>query len=193
MRLTRRTFLKFVPVGVALTVASWWGLTGGNTRTLPVNTREESTKDFPEAWSEHADHPVVDSRNYSLKVDGDVLTPLQLTLEELYAMSSVSQSSTIACVEGWNALVLWEGIPLLHLLSLAGAPKELDHVTVESVTGYSTRVAQNDATDSRTMIALKAALAPLSDEHGYPARLVLPTRPGYEWVKQVARITCAKS
>ena len=199
MKLTRRTFLKLVPVGIALTAASWWILTG-NTGTVPIDTGAETTSEssaamheFPEAWSEHADHPVVDSRDYLLRVDGDVSNPLQLTLDELYAMPSVSQNSTIRCVEGWDALVVWEGIPLSRLLSLAGASKEYDHVTVESLTGYATRIERSDAANSGTMIALKAASAPLNNEHGYPARLVLPTRPGYEWVKQVVRITCIKS
>jgi len=90
-------------------------------------------------------------------------------------------------------LVAWEGIPLSRLLSLAGAPNEFGHVMVESITGYAMKIGQNDVANSGTMIALKAGSAPLKLEHGYPTRLVLPTRSGLERVKQVGRITCTKS
>jgi len=201
MRVTRRTFLKLASLGVIVSAVSWWFL---NEKTLtPSSDRNERTSssesaatetfDFPEAWAEHADHPIVDRRDYQLRIDGDVSNPMQLTLEELYAMPSVNQSSTITCVDGWSALVPWEGIPLFRLLSQAGAPSKYSHVIIESITGYTTNISQDDASSLGTMIALKAGSTPLNDEHGYPARLVLPTRPGLEWVKQVSRITCKKA
>ena len=201
MRVTRRTFLKLASLGVIVSAVSWWFL---NEKTLtPSSDRNERTSssesaatetfDFPEAWAEHADHPIVDRRDYQLRIDGDVSNPMQLTLEELYAMPSVNQSSTITCVDGWSALVPWEGIPLFRLLSQAGAPSKYSHVIIESITGYTTNISQDDASSPGTMIALKAGSTPLNDEHGYPARLVLPTRPGLEWVKQVSRITCKKA
>jgi len=200
MRVTRRTFLKVAPLGVVVSLISWWFLnektktaTSGKTQMTGVSKSAASeTYNFPEAWAEHADHPTVDPHDYLLRIDGDVSNPLELTLEELYSIPSVSQSSAITCVEGWTALVPWEGILLSRLLSQAGAPNNYSHVIVESITGYTTKISQDDAADPRTMIALKAGSAPLNDEHGYPTRLVLPMRPGLEWVKQVSKITCMK-
>ena len=212
MRLTRRAFIKLIPIGAAIGVASWWFLkqktettpTGyvGNTSSLQAQTQanpqtESNTgassvaSDFPVTWS--VDQPTnVDPKGYRLSVDGDVSHPLQLTLDQLYSMSSVSETQTIYCPGEWSALVAWEGIPLSRLLSLAGTPSTFNHLTVESVTGYSMDFSQNDVAVSGTMIALKAGSAPLKVEHGYPARLVLPGKPGYEWVKYVAKITCVK-
>lgn len=202
MKLTRRAFIKLVPIGAAISVASWWFLKQ-ETPTTSSGTVESvsssqatattgGTSDFPVTWD--TDQPFnVDPIDYRLRVDGDVSNPVQLTLEELYAMPSVNASSTIRCVEAWSALVAWEGIPLSRLLSLAGAPSEFDHVTVESITGFAVKIGQNDVANPGTMIALKVGSAPLKVEHGYPARLVLPTRPGYEWVKYLGRITCTKA
>jgi DMSO/TMAO reductase YedYZ molybdopterin-dependent catalytic subunit len=147
--------------------------------------------DFPVTWN--VDFPQnVDPSDYRLTVDGDVANPLQLTLQQLQAMPSVERSLPIRCVEGWSAMVLWEGIPLSYLLSQAGAPANFDHVTVESIAGYSSRISESVVANSNTMIALKAGAAPLTTDHGYPARLVLPSAHGLDWVKQVGRITCAK-
>jgi DMSO/TMAO reductase YedYZ molybdopterin-dependent catalytic subunit len=92
---------------------------------------------------------------------------------------------------GWEAEVPWEGIPLSDVVSQAGGVlKDFDHVTVESVTGYSTDLGPAEIADPDTMIALKAGGASLSTAHGYPARLVVPARPGLDWVKAETRIRC---
>jgi len=195
MKLTRRAFLKLAPIGVAVSVASWWFVKQWNPLTsssTAENGSSSQSSDFPVTWNE--DIPWnVDPKTYRLAVDGDVANPLQLTLEELQAMPSVNKSLSIRCVEGWSATVAWEGIPLSYLLSQAGAPTEFDHVTVEGISGYNVKLVQIDVANSDTMIALKAGAVPLTLEHGYPARLVLPGRPGLRWVKQVGRITCTKA
>ena len=147
--------------------------------------------DFPVTWN--GDQPTkVDTNEYRLRVDGDVSNPLELTLEDLYAMSNVQKTLKIACVMGWETDVPWEGIPLSYLLTQAGASlKNIDHVTVVGVTGYQTTVSSGEVANSDNMIALKAGGAPLAIEHGYPARLVLPARFGLDWVKYATRITCA--
>jgi len=73
---------------------------------------------------------------------------------------------------------------------LAGAPQNLAQVTVESVTDHKTTLNSIDIANPDNMIALKAGGLPLTVEHGYPARLVAPTRSGLNWVKYVTRITC---
>jgi len=201
MQLTRRYFIKLVPVGIAISVASWW-FQGKETPTSsgPAGSVSSSQptletgriSDFPVAWN-GGQLTHMDPKDYLLRVDGDVSNPLQLTLPDLYAMPSVTESSTIECVEGWNATVPWEGIPLSHLLLQAGAPSKFDHVTIKSINGYATEINQNDVTGLGVLIALKIGSAPLKVEHGYPARLVLPTKPGYQWVKYVNRITCART
>ena len=201
MKLTRRGFIKFASVGVLALVASWWLVEQEKAPTSPSaseNTSSTQTQppsvqppNFPVTWN--VDFPQnVDPNAYRLTVDGDVANPLQITLAELEAMPSVEKNLPIRCVEGWSAMVLWDGIPLSQLLSQAGAPAKFDHVTVESITGYTTQVSQTVVANPNTMIALKAGTVPLTPDHGYPARLVLPGAHGLDWVKQVVRITCAK-
>jgi DMSO/TMAO reductase YedYZ molybdopterin-dependent catalytic subunit len=107
-------------------------------------------------------------------------------------MSNVQKTLKIQCVEGWAADVLWEGIPLSYLVSQAGASlKNIAHVNVQGVTGYETILSSDEVADPDNIIALKAGGAPLTVDHGYPARLVLPQRLGLDWVKYVSRITCS--
>jgi DMSO/TMAO reductase YedYZ molybdopterin-dependent catalytic subunit len=134
---------------------------------------------------------LVNSEDYRLRIDGDVPRPLELTLTNLRSMPNVQKTLEIKCVEGWEAEVPWEGIPLNYLVTQAGGSlRNLDHVTVESVTGYSRDLSPDEVADPDTMIALKAGGAALTTEHGFPARLVVPAKPGLDWVKYATRIKC---
>jgi DMSO/TMAO reductase YedYZ molybdopterin-dependent catalytic subunit len=148
------------------------------------------TFDFPVDWN--GDRTTkVNPNDYRLKIDGDVSNPLELALKELYSMPNVRRTLKIRCENGWTADVPWEGITLSYLLSQAGASLEsIANARVESITGYSRTVSSDEIADPDNIIALKAGGAPLTVEHGYPARLVLPARFGFDWVKYVARIRC---
>jgi DMSO/TMAO reductase YedYZ molybdopterin-dependent catalytic subunit len=148
---------------------------------------------FPVTWNgERA--TTVDPNEYRLKIVGDVSNPLDLKLVELYAMPSVQRTLKIKCEEGWSADVPWEGIPISYLLEQAGLSlKNINHVTVKAVTGYSKTLNSDEIANFDYMIALKVGGAPLTVDHGYPARLVAPTRSGLDWVKYVDRITATSN
>jgi DMSO/TMAO reductase YedYZ molybdopterin-dependent catalytic subunit len=176
------------PASPTTSVASQTGSTA-SVALQPTATTPEAF-DFPVTWNGDQSTKV-DTNEYRLRIDGDVSKPLELTLEDLYAMSNVRKTVEIQCVEGWAATVLWEGIPLSYLLSQAGASlKKIARVKVESITGYTMGISSDEAANPDDIIALKAGGAPLTVEHGYPARLVAPMRPGLVWVKYVGRITC---
>ena len=120
--------------------------------------------------------------------------PLDLKLVELYAMPSARKTLRIHCEAGWSADVPWEGIPISSLLEQAGLSlKDIAHVTIKATTGYSRTLSSNEVANLDCMIALKVGGAPLTVDHGYPARLVAPARSGLDWVKYVDRITATSN
>jgi DMSO/TMAO reductase YedYZ molybdopterin-dependent catalytic subunit len=189
MKITRRSFIKTIPAVALVSVGGawwWWSLAQTANRTTSASF------EFPITWN--GDQPTtINSNDYRLKIDGDVTNPLELNLKELYAMTGVQKNLTIQCVEGWDADVPWEGIALSYLLNQAGVSPNVAHVTISAITGYSTTLSSDEAASSDNMIALKVGGAPLTIDHGYPARLVAPSRPGLNWVKYVSRITCTSN
>ena len=128
--------------------------------------------EFPVTWNGELPS-TINPDTYRLKIDGDIPSPLELKLEELYVMPSVQKTIAIRCVEGWIAHVPWEGIPLSYLLQQAGSsPKSIAHVTISATTGYSTTLNSGEVANLDHMIALKVGGVPLTIDHGYPARLV---------------------
>ena len=192
MKITRRSFMKLIPaVAVVVVGGAWWSLAQTASTTTTVSQATTGFV-FPITWN--GEQPTtINPNDYRLKIDGDLPNPLELKLEELYAMTGVQKTLPIHCVEEWGADVPWEGIPLSYLLKKAGSsPESLAHVTISDITGwYSTTLSSDEAANLEYMIALKVAGAPLTIDHGYPARLVAPSHPGYDWVKYVSRITCA--
>jgi DMSO/TMAO reductase YedYZ molybdopterin-dependent catalytic subunit len=130
------------------------------------------------------------SASYRLVVghDGRELT---LSREDLLAMEQRTADLPIACVEGWSAGATWTGVPVRALLDLVGAPAGSD-VRVESLQqGGHYRVTElraNFADDERTLLALALNGETLALDHGYPARLIAPDRPGVLQTKWVARL-----
>jgi DMSO/TMAO reductase YedYZ molybdopterin-dependent catalytic subunit len=185
MKITRRSFLNLIPV-IIVGVWTWWFF-----RPPPPSTSGGFS--FPVTWNGERT-TIVDPNDYRLKIDGDVPNPLSLRLAELYAMPSVQKNLNIKCEEGWSADVPWEGIPISHLLEQAGLSlKNINHVTVKAVTGYSRTLNSDEIANLDYMIALKVDGSPLTADHGYPARLVAPTRSGLDWVKYVDRITATSN
>lgn len=114
-----------------------------------------------------------------------------LSRADLLAMDQRTEDLPIACVEGWSAGATWTGVRLRDLLDLVAAPAGSD-VRVESLQqGGHYRVTElpgNFADDDRTLLALALNGETLALDHGYPARLIAPNRPGVLQTKWVARL-----
>ncbi|SDS72759.1 molybdopterin-dependent oxidoreductase [Actinoplanes derwentensis] len=134
--------------------------------------------------------------SYRLVVTG-TRRQLHLDLAALAALPQHTAELPIACVEGWSATGQWTGVRLRDLVALAGDDPDQVAVLVESLqTGgryRSTTVPAEHIGDPLTLVALRLGGEPLHLDHGYPARLIAPNRPGVLQTKWVGRITVLAS
>lgn len=132
------------------------------------------------------------STSYRMRVDGDVTRPLTFTLDDLKALPQHTAQLPITCVEGWSTSARWTGIPVRDLIQMAGADPDVT-VTVESLEAHGPYITStlnhSHVSDHLTLIALELNGEPLHIDHGYPARLIAPNRPGVEQTKWVYRLT----
>jgi DMSO/TMAO reductase YedYZ molybdopterin-dependent catalytic subunit len=91
------------------------------------------------------------------------------------------QAATLDCTGGWWTEQEWSGVRVSRLLP----PGATGTVDVTSATGYSRRLPLTD----QLLLATAIEGGGLSPAHGSPARLVVPGRRGYHWVKWVVRIS----
>jgi len=127
--------------------------------------------------------------DYRLEVVGP--RPFTLGLDELRAFDRHTVTLPITCVEGWSADGTWHGPRLRDLLDAAGIPPDAT-VRVESLEargGYrASEVRPPHARDPLTLLATGLNGADLDLDHGYPARLIAPDRPGVLQTKWVHRV-----
>lgn len=97
----------------------------------------------------------------------------------------------IACVEGWSTTARWRGVRLRDLLAEAGASPAAT-IGLESLQlrgAYrATTMPPHYAWDPLTLVALEVNGEPLDLDHGHPARIIAPGRPGVLQTKWLSRI-----
>lgn len=86
----------------------------------------------------------------------------------------------------------WEGIAATELLRLAPQAGPVTHVMVWADYGYSANIRVDDFAADTTLLATAVAGEPLTPEHGFPMRLVVPHLYGWKsvkWVRAVEYLT----
>jgi DMSO/TMAO reductase YedYZ molybdopterin-dependent catalytic subunit len=113
----------------------------------------------------------------------------RLSYTELAALPQTEVELPITCVEGWSASGRWAGVRVRDLVALAGGSSR-SFVGVESLERRGayrrTTLPTAHAQHPDTLLALRLNGAPLSVDHGYPARLIAPNRPGVLQAKWVS-------
>ncbi|HWD82574.1 MAG TPA: molybdopterin-dependent oxidoreductase [Kribbella sp.] len=116
---------------------------------------------------------------------------LSYTLDELRALPQSRSALPIACVEGWSQGARWEGVRVRDLLALSGAPagSRVRVVSMEKGGFYATsELPAEFAADPLTLLALRLNGSELALDHGFPARIIAPNRPGVLQTKWVHRL-----
>lgn len=136
--------------------------------------------------------------DYRLQVGGMVHQPLSLSLAQLQAMPVRRQITRHDCVEGWSCIAEWAGVPLAHILSLAGVRPGAKYVlfhcfdTIErSLTGavrYYETIDMVDARHPQTILAWGMNGAALPVPNGAPLRVRVERQLGYKMAKYIRAI-----
>ena len=116
---------------------------------------------------------------------------LALSLDDLNALPQTEARLPISCVEGWSQDAHWAGVRIRDLVRLCGADGDarVRVVSLERDGFYGvSELPSRFADDPATLLALRLDGSPLDLDHGYPARLIAPNRPGVLQTKWVERL-----
>jgi len=207
-------------LGLAATLAKRYGLVPpdsggiygpGETLTYGAHrllTRHSLAREFPrsliskaafangrpprsEAFQRHQRAGFADWR---LAVEGMVARPMSFSLAELRTFPSRSQITHLACEEGWSFIAEWTGVPLSHVLEVAGIRPDARYVVYASLEeGWWDSVDMDDALHPQTLVTYGMNGGDLPLGHGGPLRLRVPRQLGYKSVKYITRLTVTDS
>ncbi len=110
-----------------------------------------------------------------------------LSREQLLALPLVTADLPIACTEGWSTEQRWTGVPLAELARLAGAPAG-GPARIMALDSRSVVLSGSQVSAPESMLALRVNGADLSPDHGFPARVIVPSAPGTHNLKWMSEI-----
>ena len=194
-RVSRRGFFATIFIGGAAVV----GLTAGQSFTLldPINVfapRKNGVgpNALPVNRTAHA-AKVLESAmaaSWALTVSSGTRSR-SFTRAQLEALPQHTVELPIACVEGWSQMATWKGPRLKDLFDSVGAnPDRMIRATsLEQGSIYAVmEMEPNFVRDDLTLVALHLNGEPLDIDHGYPARIIAPARPGVLQTKWLSKL-----
>jgi DMSO/TMAO reductase YedYZ molybdopterin-dependent catalytic subunit len=137
--------------------------------------------------------PRVDVATWRLEIGGEVEAPFSLTYDELLDLEAVEQVHTLECISNYvggdlMSTAVWTGVPLRELLARARPKATAFDVALTSVDGYTDSFPIAKAMEPQTLVAYLMNGRTIPQEHGYPARLLVPNIYGMKNVKWVRKI-----
>ncbi len=124
--------------------------------------------------------PDVPLDEWTLTVDGEVEHPVTLDWAAFNALPRVEDVSDFHCVTTWSKYdCRWAGVPFTALYEHVAPTTAARFVYFTGYDGYSTNVPLELCLDDDVLIATHFDGAPVSREHGGPARVIIPKL--YAW------------
>jgi DMSO/TMAO reductase YedYZ molybdopterin-dependent catalytic subunit len=116
-----------------------------------------------------------------------------LDYEEFSALPRTPVRADLHCVTKWTVLDnVWEGVSARTLLDVVPPADDVSHVMVWAEYGYSTSMRMEDFSSPRVVLATHLDGEPLTPEHGFPVRLIVPhlyAWKGPKWLRHIEYLT----
>ena len=121
-----------------------------------------------------------DLSTWSLRIFGDVEQEVELTWEQFLELPHSSNVQDIHCVTRWSRFAAsFEGVHWRELAALARPRPTARFAIAHAEAGFTANVPLASLEDEHALLATHGDGEPLSPDHGYPLRLVVPGK--YFW------------
>lgn len=160
-------------------------------RSQLLPPRQQATRKFPVVGERAPTSEALDVQHWRLTITGEVERPQRWTYDEVMRLPQVEVQHDIHCVTRWSRLgCRWRGVAFSIIIALASPTPAARFV---QCVAYSQR--QHDSSlplhvclHEGVLLAWEMDGQPLSVPHGYPLRVVAPSRYFYKSVKWVREI-----
>jgi len=130
--------------------------------------------------------PEFDPASWDFRIWGAVSNPVRLTWSEFTALPKVRITSDFHCVTRWSRFDnTWEGVAFAEILKLAQPNTAAQFVLVHAEQGFTANVPLADLDRDNVLFATHHDGVPLTPDHGYPLRLIVPHLYAWKSVKWV--------
>ena len=117
---------------------------------------------------------------WTLRVFGDVANEVELTWEQFMELPRTSNVQDIHCVTRWSRFdTPFEGVHWSELAKIAQPNPTARFAIAHAEAGFTSNVPLSFLENPEALLATHGDGAPLTPDHGYPLRLVIPGK--YFW------------
>ena len=131
--------------------------------------------------------PQVDLASYRLEVDGTVEKPTSFSLDQIRQLPTSAREVRMDCVGGFRNNTVMEGTSVQALLDRTGYLPETRRVVFHCADGYYVSIDSQELLERDAFIAYSVNGEAIP-KFGYPLRLAVPGKYGYQWAKWLVRI-----
>jgi len=119
--------------------------------------------------------PRIDLETWTLEIGGLVDEPVSFSWKQFMDLPQVSTKNDIHCVTAWSKFDNeWQGVLVSDVLKHANLKPDAKHAMIHSYGGYTTNLPLEDLAAEGSLFAHTHNGEPLTREHGWPLRLVVP-------------------
>jgi DMSO/TMAO reductase YedYZ molybdopterin-dependent catalytic subunit len=124
--------------------------------------------------------PRIELAAWDLRISGAVDNPITLTWELFRALPATEVTVDIHCVTRWSRFdARFKGVHWREIAPLVRPHADARFVVADAEQGYTANVPLEALEDEDALLAYEADGEPLTPDHGWPVRLVIPSR--YFW------------
>ena len=124
--------------------------------------------------------PSTDLATWDFRVSGEVENPISLSWEEFTALPAREVTVDIHCVTRWSRFdTRFKGVHWSTLAELVRPKPTARYVLAHAEQDFSANVPLAALEDEEALLAYEADGEPLTADHGWPLRLMIPKR--YFW------------
>jgi DMSO/TMAO reductase YedYZ molybdopterin-dependent catalytic subunit len=133
--------------------------------------------------------PRFDPARWDFQISGLVEKPARLSWEEFNKLPQTEEVADFHCVTRWSRFDnRWQGVAVSEVLKLVKVSPEARFVLVHAEAGFSANLPLADFARPESLFAFRHDGEPLTAEHGYPVRLIVPHLYAWKSVKWVRGI-----
>ncbi len=130
--------------------------------------------------------PGFDTSTWDFKVFGEVEAAVRLSWEEFNRLPKLETTRDFHCVTRWSRFDnRWQGVGFRSILKLVEPKPSAKYVLVHAEQGFTANVPLSDLDRDDVLFATHHDGQPLTPEHGYPLRLIVPHLYAWKSVKWV--------
>lgn len=143
----------------------------GKYETFYINYWKPMRRIKPEKWK--------------LEVRGLCKNPGTFSIEDIKSLPVKTRTSRLKCVECWSARARWQGFSIQDLEEKVAPHPQAAGVLFHCADTYQEYLPRESLMREETLLAYNMDGKPLTDEHGFPLRVIVPFKYGYKNPKAI--------